>query len=379
MAGRTAAQAGPAYRAAADATWRHLPDWPQEAGGLERALVHYARLAANSHNTQPWLFEPAEGGLLLRPDPARRCPAVDPDDHHLYASLGCAAENLWLAARAAGREAAIGYDPARGAIAVALDGRHAVAEAGERLPAFEAIPLRASTRAPYDGRELPPDLLAALERAAAQPGVTPILLAGRQRLAVLRDYVLAGNTAQCRDRAFLAELRDWVRFDTRQALARRDGLFAGCTGNPQLPPWLGRLAFRFAVTPRALNPGYAAQVDSAAGALVLVAEDEGPLGWIQAGRAAQRFQLEAAALGVKSAWLNQPVEVPQLRGEFASWLGIGGRRPDLVLRFGLGPEMPRSLRRPVEAVLRPAAWAQAGGGSSSAPASASLSASGAPR
>jgi hypothetical protein len=28
-----------------------------------------------------------------------------------------------------------------------------------------------------------------------------------------------------------------------------------------------------------------------------------------------------------------------------------GQRPDLVVRFGRGPLLPRSLRRPVEAVL----------------------------
>jgi hypothetical protein len=43
--------------------------------------------------------------------------------------------------------------------------------------------------------------------------------------------------------------------------------------------------------------------------------------------------------------------VPKLRGEFAAFLGVGDRRPDLILRFGAGPELPRSLRRPVEMVL----------------------------
>lgn len=49
--------------------------------------------------------------------------------------------------------------------------------------------------------------------------------------------------------------------------------------------------------------------------------------------------------------LNQPVEVPTLRPQFATFLGVGGRRPDLVVRFGRGPKLPPSLRRPVDAVL----------------------------
>jgi len=73
--------------------------------------------------------------------------------------------------------------------------------------------------------------------------------------------------------------------------------------------------------------------------------------WIEAGRSYERLALQAAALELRSAFINQPVEVPALRSQFASFLGIGNQRPDLVVRVGRGPEMPRSLRRPVEQVL----------------------------
>lgn len=73
--------------------------------------------------------------------------------------------------------------------------------------------------------------------------------------------------------------------------------------------------------------------------------------WIEAGRCYQRLALQAAALDLRTAFINQPVEVPALRSQFATFLGIGDRRPDLVMRIGRGPEMPRSLRRPVEQVL----------------------------
>lgn len=45
------------------------------------------------------------------------------------------------------------------------------------------------------------------------------------------------------------------------------------------------------------------------------------------------------------------VEVGTLRPQFAASLGLGGQRPDLVVRFGRGPRLPQSLRRPVRAVL----------------------------
>jgi hypothetical protein len=45
------------------------------------------------------------------------------------------------------------------------------------------------------------------------------------------------------------------------------------------------------------------------------------------------------------------VEVAALRPQFASFVGLANRRPDLVVRFGRGPVLPQSLRRPVQAVL----------------------------
>jgi hypothetical protein len=73
--------------------------------------------------------------------------------------------------------------------------------------------------------------------------------------------------------------------------------------------------------------------------------------WVRAGRASQRFALQATALGLKHAFINQPVEVAALRPRLASLVGLPSRRPDLVMRFGYGPMMPFSPRRPVKAVL----------------------------
>jgi hypothetical protein len=73
--------------------------------------------------------------------------------------------------------------------------------------------------------------------------------------------------------------------------------------------------------------------------------------WVEAGRAAERFALTATTLGISHAFVNQAVEVVETRRRLAERFGLGDRRPDCVLRFGYGPQMPRSLRRPVDEVL----------------------------
>jgi hypothetical protein len=54
---------------------------------------------------------------------------------------------------------------------------------------------------------------------------------------------------------------------------------------------------------------------------------------------------------VRTAFVKQPIEVPAVRSRLAEWLGLGSQRPDLVARFGRGPLLPYSLRRPVTAVI----------------------------
>ena len=45
------------------------------------------------------------------------------------------------------------------------------------------------------------------------------------------------------------------------------------------------------------------------------------------------------------------IEVTRLRPELAALVGLPGRRPDIVMRFGYGAAQPYSARRPVDAVL----------------------------
>ena len=118
-----------------------------------------------------------------------------------------------------------------------------------------------------------------------------------------------------------------------------------------MPDWLGKLLFGLFFTPRSENDKYAKHVRSSSGIAIFVSALETPAQWIEVGRCYERFALQSAALGIRNAMLNQPVEVSALRPQFASFLGIGGQRPDLVVRFGRGPKLPSSLRRPLEAVL----------------------------
>jgi nitroreductase len=329
------------YNASVAATRAVLSQQPEV-----RDLIRYATLAASGHNTQPWRFRIGDRSVQILPDLTRRTPAVDPDDHHLFASLGCAAENLALAAGAIGRPGDISFNPTNDSVEYAFGGT-----ANEATPLFDAIPRRQSTRAEYDGKPVGTADLRTLAAAAAIAGVDLVLITDRPQVDRVRDLVLAGNGAQIADAAFVRELKSWLRFSPREAIGTGDGLFGVTTGNPTLPAWLGPLMFDMVFKADAENDKYARQIQSSAGIAVFVGVRDDKEHWVRAGRACQRFALQATALGIKHAFINQPVEVARLRPDLAALVGLPGRRPDIVMRFGYGAALPFSARRPVEAVL----------------------------
>ncbi|MEQ8696533.1 MAG: Tat pathway signal protein [Bauldia litoralis] len=317
--------------------------------GLERhrELVRYATLAANSHNTQPWRFAIAANSITVTPDRDRRCAVVDPDDHHLFASLGCAVENIVQAAPLVDLVATPRFDPAGSRIVIDLE-----PGGGPGGPGLaEAIPRRQCARSVYDGKSVAPADIAKLETAGQGDGVAPISITDRGAIDRIVAFIVDGNTQQIDDPAFAAELTRWIRFSYGEALSARDGLFAAVSGNPVLPGPIGKLIFPLVFSAKSENARIVEQVDSSAGLMVFVSETNDEASWIEAGRAYQRFALTATNLGIAHAFLNQPVEVAAVRRRFADHLDLGDRRPDFVVRFGYGPRMPMSLRRPVEAVL----------------------------
>ena len=335
------------YEEAARRTWRQAESGKGDSSSLLRELVRYATLAPSSHNTQCWKFRIEERSISILPDLSRRCPAVDPDDHHLFVSLGCAVENLIQAALANGLQGEVRFDAAAdGALRVGLEPTKAVLS-----PLFTAIPRRQSTRAEFDGKPLSTEELKLLEQAGTGNGVRVLLLTERDVMEKILEHVVQANTAQMNDPAFIEELKAWIRFGDGEAVRTADGLFSRTLGNPSLPKWLGGLLFSLLFTTGRESDKYAKHVRSSAGIAIFISEADDKAHWVEAGRCYERFALQSAVLGIRNAFLNQPVEVGTLRPQFASFLGVDKGRPDLVVRFGRGPEMPQSLRRTVEAVL----------------------------
>jgi hypothetical protein len=312
----------------------------------DRELVRLATLAASSHNTQPWLFRTAADSIAILPDRTRRCPVVDPDDAHLYKSLGCAAENLVHAASMQGHVAEVHYDASADAVLAQL--RESPGLVPTELSG--ALSTRQCTKSPYDGSPVTLEHLVELERVATGDGVRCLVLTERAEKAAVSELVERGNRAQLADEAFRRELLTWIRFNPRAALDSGDGLAGRVNGQPPLPTMLGRLLAPLVVTPSAQAKADRTRLASSAGVAVFLTTTDRPTSWVEAGRAYERFSLKADLLGIRSAFINQPIEVSSLRGDLRATLGVSDH-PQLMVRFGHAPRGPYSLRRPVDEVL----------------------------
>ena len=106
MATMVAAEGAPAYGESGFRTG--LP----AHGGTPLALVRAAILASNAHNAQPWLFEVSDSRVELYADAGRNLGAADPYLREMHLSLGCALENLVIAAAPNGYRGTVTVFPA---------------------------------------------------------------------------------------------------------------------------------------------------------------------------------------------------------------------------------------------------------------------------
>ncbi len=335
------------YDVQARRTW----DTPFGSEGTAAAqmleLVRYATLAPSGHNAQPWKFAIRKNTIRIYPDFSRRLPVVDPQDRELWISLGCALENLTIAAQQTGYEVQVSY-PEPDADDITLHMTRSSAHSPS--PLFDAIPHRQNTRSLYDGTAASRADVKRIESVASIAGVTLQTFTDAQLKEAILEYVKAGNRSQYANAGFRDELLYWLRFNTPEALHSSDGLYAPCSGSAQVPRWLGRMFVTSGGAGRQ-SATDEKSIRSSSGLLVISAAQDDKIHWIETGRLYERLALTLTACGMKVAFLNQPLEVAALRSQFQNYLRLGTAQPLLLLRFGYAAPMPRSLRRPLAQVL----------------------------
>lgn len=314
-----------------------------------RFLLNFAILAPSSHNSQPWLFRLKEDVVEVIADRTRALPVVDPYDRELLISCGAAIGLLRTAMRyfgTAGEIELLPDDPDADLVArISLGATHEP-DASEQ-ERFKAISLRRSTRIAFEDRPLPAGLDQELKSIASEDGVELAIMTDERTRLEIAALIAEADRAQYSNPSFRRELAAWIH---SRRTSTRDGMSLASFGAPD---WLSEPA---SAAIRMFNIGGKVaqndqQIASGSPALVILATSgDTPREWLGTGMAHVGVLLAVAAAGLKSAYMNQPVEADDLRPRLQKASGIGGI-PQLLLRIGFGPDVPPSVRRPVADVL----------------------------
>lgn len=314
-----------------------------------RSAVRHAVRAPSSHNSQPWLFHVRDETLELCADRSRGLPVVDPDDRELVISCGAALFLVRLTLRRFGSTSQVERLPDdAGPDCLA---RVRIAGMCERTAAdaalFNAIPARHTNRLPCEVRTLPEYLPRALEATAIEEGAWLHVFRTAAARAAVADLVAEGDRLQMADKRFRRELAEWLRPNWSN---RSDGMPGFSLGFGEVMSAAGPLVVRTFDVGRGVA---ARDQDLLAGSPLLAllgTRRDTPADWLNAGEALAHLLLRAQVDGVSASFLNQPIEVSELRPRLQCIAGRDGF-PQMLLRLGYAPPVRPTPRRPVSDVL----------------------------
>jgi nitroreductase len=332
--------------------------------------LHAAILAANPHDTQPWLFQAAGGSITVLADRSRHLGSFDPFRREMHLGVGCAIENLMRAAAVYGfsmnvivQGGKLTPNPKPDPIKAA----HLWLDAGtpSRDPLFEAIPDRHTNRGRYLERPVKTEDLLKLADLVSDSEVRVAFLTDAHARKELGAAIVSATEQIISDYEMSQDSARWFRTGRREVDAHRDGINIDSSGlSPLMAAGAKILPDQDAASADKYWLGMTRDVQTVAPALgIMLVRDRLQMGSaVAAGRAWQRLHLAATTMGIAAQPLNQPVECVdrnQERGrndEFGNALADFARAPaweaTFVFRLGYAerPALP-SPRRPLSAVL----------------------------
>ena len=321
--------------------WRvEASEFPHR-GSIEeqlRFLVGYAVLAPSVHNTQPWAFAIEENQVRLFADQSRCLTAADRDMRDLYVSLGCALENLAIAAEHFGFRTNIQYFPS-------LESPTLVAtitlvpnrgdSQSETFGLCRAITMRRTNHNRFDEERVNEHDLAHLRACCVEEDVTVHFTADERSMGLFSKLLIEADILRFSDRDYVKELEYWVRqgaYDTTWMVKKLYELACACrTGARRTDANIFKGAPMLGVVSTAGNDR-ASQVRS--------------------GRVFERMFLRATTLGLSIEPITYVLQVPEtrvgVRKVFAEDVGY----PQVSFRLGYSAnEPPPTPRRPFEEVI----------------------------
>ncbi len=313
-----------------------------------RKMIEYAVKAPSGHNTQPWKFKIGNDQIEILPDLSKELPIVDANHRELFISLGCAAENLCIAASAFNYTSEVNINN-DGIITIKLKKSNMVTS----NVLFNEIEKRQTNRNIYENRMIPDDSLS-LYISAIEPEKNIHIYSWKKDSPIfdtLKQAVMKGNILQMDDSNFKIELKSWMRFNKKHSEATKDGLSYAVFGAPNLPSFISKPAMSSYLNSKKQNKGDMRKIESSSHFILFTTKNNSKNEWIQLGMYLERFLLKTTQSGIANAHMNQPCEIEELKAVLKEILPINGEEPQLLLRIGYGKPAPYSKRKSIDNII----------------------------
>ena len=305
-----------------------------------RFLINFAALAPSTHNTQPWLFRVEADYIDVFLDESRWLEVADADKRELHISVGCALENLVVAAEHYGFRPSVTHFPDATNTALVARVELPLEEPTPEHDAtlFQALLTRHTNRRAYDSRPVSESVLEQLKACVTEAGLELITSQDVTLKHRVDKLLVEADARQFADPLWREELGRWIG--------------AGAFGQAWLLAKLAQLAVTYLDIGKSTAERDSEALMSAPVLAALVSRENDRLSQVLSGRAFERVFLRAESLGLRLHPMNQVLQVPDLKREFSGVLPRADIFPQLCFRLGYAEaEAARSPRRPLEEVL----------------------------
>jgi hypothetical protein len=317
-----------------------------------RFILNYAILAPSSHNTQPWLFKIDSDAIYLYADRTRNLPVADPQGRELIISCGTAIFNLRIALHHFGYVGKIKTfpDSTNPDLLACIELGDRTQETTDEKLLFQAIKRRHTNRHDYQDWNVPEALLKLLQKDAIAEGATLHFVKGQIPRSTVAELVAQGDRLQMANADFRNELAAWIRSSSSKS---HDGIPVYGHG---IDEHLDFTAPLFALVLRTIDMGPSIAersrklLENSPAIVIFGTKYDQPGDWLTVGQALERVLLRAQVVGLSASFLNQPVQVSELRNQLSQLFDYKFY-PQIILRLGFGIEVKPTQRRSVDEVV----------------------------
>jgi nitroreductase len=323
--------------------WDISPDdFPREGSETDRLrfLIRYALLAPSTRNTQPWRFRVANDSVELHLDLSKWQRIADADQREMFISLGCALENLLIAATHFGYRTAADYlsgvDDDTPVVRVRVEAGVPAGTAPD--PRFDAITRRRTNHGVYDGTPVPHDQLEMLCESCTEPGLRVEWITDEDGRAKVDALVMRADAVLLSDPEYRHELGEIIG--------------AGAFGTPWLLATLGRFAVSHLMPVSSFSKADHKALMSSPALGVICAPASTRQAQVRVGQVLERLYLAATLRALALQPVSQILQLDETREALSALLPDRAGVPIQPFRLGHAPP-PRlhTPRRSLDEVL----------------------------